>query len=80
MLEILALRHQPGVRARSNRRFRAPDRLLWVILRRLWPLWERRARSSRLRSTVGIAIGSIAAGVGARDVPGRPRIDSLFEL
>jgi hypothetical protein len=40
LLEILALRHQVGVLARSNRRFRAADRLLWLILRRLWPRWR----------------------------------------
>ena len=37
LLEILALRHQLGVLARSDRRFRPSDRLLWVCLRRLWP-------------------------------------------
>jgi putative transposase len=40
MLESLALRHQLGVLARSNRRFRASDRLLWLLLRRLWPRWR----------------------------------------
>src|SRR5215207_8084136 len=40
LLECLALRHQLGVLARSNRRFRASDRLLWLILRRLWPQWR----------------------------------------
>jgi putative transposase len=40
LLEILALPHQLGVLARSNRRFRASDRLLWLILRRLWPRWR----------------------------------------
>jgi len=40
LLEILALRHQLAVRARSNRRFRPSDRLLWLILRRIWPQWR----------------------------------------
>jgi len=40
LLEILALRHQLGILARSNRGFRASDRLLWLILRRLWPRWR----------------------------------------
>src|SRR6266849_9253042 len=40
LLEILALRHQLGVLARSDRRFRPSDRLLWVCLRRLWPRWR----------------------------------------
>ena len=40
LLEILALHHQLNVLARSNRRFRASDRFLWLILRRLWPQWR----------------------------------------
>jgi len=40
LLEILALRHQLGVLARSNRRFRPADRLLWLFLRWLWPGWR----------------------------------------
>jgi hypothetical protein len=40
LLEILALRHQLVVLARSNRRFRPSDRLLWLILRRMWPRWR----------------------------------------
>jgi hypothetical protein len=40
LLEILALRHQVAVLARSNRRFRTSDRLLWLMLRRLWPRWR----------------------------------------
>jgi hypothetical protein len=40
LLEILALRHQLRVLARPDRRFRASDRLLWLILRRLWPRWR----------------------------------------
>src|SRR5216683_1371721 len=40
LLEHLALRHQLGVLARSDRRFRPSDRLLWLCLRRLWPRWR----------------------------------------
>jgi hypothetical protein len=40
LLECLALRHQLGVLARSNRRFRASDRLLWLVLRRSWLRWR----------------------------------------
>ena len=40
LLEMLALRHQLTVLARSNRRFRPSDRLLWLILRRMWPRWR----------------------------------------
>src|SRR5436190_16497723 len=40
LLEMLALRHQLAVLARSNRRFRLSDRLLWLVLRQLWPRWR----------------------------------------
>jgi hypothetical protein len=39
LLETLALRHQLGVLARSNRRFRPSDRLVWLIFRWMWPRW-----------------------------------------
>src|SRR5258705_7588291 len=39
LLEILALRHQLHVLVRSNRRFRPSDRLLWLVLRQVWPRW-----------------------------------------
>jgi hypothetical protein len=38
LLESLALRHQLTVLTRSNRRFRAADRLFWLILRRVWAI------------------------------------------
>ena len=34
LFEILALRHQLGILARSDRRFRPADRLLWLCLQR----------------------------------------------
>ena len=40
LLEMLALQHQLAVLARSTRRFRPSDRLLWLILRRVWPRWR----------------------------------------
>ena len=40
LVEMLALHHQVAVLARSNRRFRPSDRLLWLVLRRLWPQWR----------------------------------------
>jgi len=40
LFEILALRHQLGVLARSDRRFRQADRLLWLCLQRFWPRWK----------------------------------------
>jgi hypothetical protein len=39
LIEILALRHQLSVLARSNRGFRTSDHLLW-LLRRVWPRWR----------------------------------------
>ena len=40
LLETLALRHQLGVLARSNKRFRPADRLFWLFLRWFWPRWR----------------------------------------
>src|SRR4029453_1037497 len=40
LLEILALRHQLAVLTCSNRPFRPSDRLLWLVLRRIWPQWR----------------------------------------
>ena len=40
LLESLALRHQLGVLVRSNRSFRAADRLFWLLLRRSWLRWR----------------------------------------
>jgi len=40
LFEMLALHHQLAVLKRSNRRFRRSDRLLWLILRRVWPRWH----------------------------------------
>jgi Homeodomain-like domain len=40
LLETLALRHQLGVLARSNKRFRPADRLFWLLLRWLWSRWR----------------------------------------
>src|ERR1022692_1396735 len=43
LLENLALRQQLAILTRKHPqpRFRAPDRLFWVILRWLWPGWKR---------------------------------------
>jgi hypothetical protein len=40
LLETLALRHQLGVLARSNKHFRPADRLFWLFLRWCWPRWR----------------------------------------
>jgi hypothetical protein len=71
LLETLALRHQLSVLARSNRRFRPFDRLLWLFLRRLCPGGGKRwCSSSQPPSIVGIAKGYVDAGVVARGVLG----------
>jgi hypothetical protein len=77
LLEILALRHQLAVRARSNRRFRPSDRLLWLILRRVWPAW----RDALVLVRPATVDRWHRAGLGRRwwrrsPRPGRPRIDS----
>ena len=75
-LEILALRHQLGVLARSDRRFRRSDRLLWLCLRRLWPRW-REALVLVQPATVGRwhREGFRGCWRRSRRRPGRPRID-----
>jgi hypothetical protein len=41
-IEILALRHQLALLQRQKKRvsFRAADRLLWVLLSRIWKQWR----------------------------------------
>jgi hypothetical protein len=78
LLETLALRHQLGVLARSNRRFRPADRLLWLFLAWFWPRW---------RETLVLIQPTTVDRWHREGVrrcwrrrsrrPGRPRIDSL---
>lgn len=77
LLENLALRHQLGVLARSDRRFRASDRLLWLCLRRGWPRW--------MKALVLVKPATVArwhregfrgCWRGRSRRPGRPCIDS----
>ncbi len=77
LLESLALRHQLGVLARSNRRFRPADRLLWLILRRMWPRW-RDALALVQPATVDRwhREGFYRCWRCRSRRPGRPRIDS----
>src|SRR5712691_7147802 len=77
LLEILALRHQLRVLARSDRRFRPSDRLLWVCLRRVWPWW-REALVLVQPATVARWHREGLRGCWRRPSrrrPGRPRID-----
>ncbi len=77
LLELLALRHQLGILARSDRRFRPSDRLLWVCLRRFWPRW-REALVLVQAATVARWHREGFRGCWrrrSRRRPGRPRID-----
>jgi hypothetical protein len=77
LLETLALRHQLGVLARSNRRFRPADRLFWLFLRWLWPRW-REALMLIQPATVDRwhREGLHRCWRRPSRCPGRPRIDS----
>jgi hypothetical protein len=82
ILETVALRHQLAVLARSDRRFRPGDRLLWLCLRRLWHRWKEAlvlvepATVSRWHRQ-GFAR---CWRLRSRRRPGRPRIDSKVQL
>jgi putative transposase len=77
LLEILALRHQLAVRARPNRRFRPSDRLLWLILRRVWPRWRDALVLVQPATVDRWHRGRFIRGWWRRSRrPGRPRIDS----
>ena len=77
-LEHLALRHQVGILARSNRRFRAADRLLWLCLRSLWPKWRQALVLVQPATVVRWRRGGLRRCWSRRSdrPPGRPRIDS----
>ena len=78
LCEILAVRHQQGVLARSDRRFRPADRLLWLCLQRFWP---RRRDALVLVQPATVDRWRRAGFWGcwrrrSPRRPGRPRIDS----
>ena len=81
LCEILALRHQQGVLARSDRRFRPADRLLWLCLQRFWPRW----RDALVLVQPATVDRWRRAGFWgcwrrrSRRRPGRPRIDSELQ-
>jgi hypothetical protein len=72
LLEVLALHQQLAVLARSNRHFRPSDRLLWLILRRVW--------FSRLPLTVARRGQREAAGRTVRRTPGASAQLARFRL
>jgi homeodomain-containing protein len=77
-----ALRHQLAVLARSDRRFRPGDRLLWLCLRRLWHRWKE-ALVLVEPATVSRWHRQGFAGCWrrrSRRRPGRPRVDSEVHL
>jgi Homeodomain-like domain len=77
LLEVLALHHQLAVLARSNRRFRTPDRLLWLFLRRVWPQWRDALRLVQPATVDRWHRDGFDRHWWRRSRrPGRPRIDS----
>src|SRR5688500_3761624 len=69
LLETLALRHQLGVLARSNGRFRPADRLSWLFWRCFGLVGGVRWCSpSHPLSLVGFAQAYVAARAAARDI------------
>jgi len=77
VLEILALRHQLSVLARSTRRFRPSDRLLWLLLRRCWPQWREALVLVQPATVDRWHRQGFRRCWGRRPRrPGRPRIDS----
>jgi hypothetical protein len=78
LLETLALRHQLGVLARSNRRFRPADRLFWLFLRWFWPRWREALVLIQPATIDRWHRDGVRPWWRRRSRrPGRPRIDSL---
>src|SRR5438093_8027326 len=78
LLEQVALRHQVGILARSDRRFRPADRLLWLCLGRLWPRWRQALVLVQPATVVRWRREGFRRCWRCRSGrrPGRPRIDS----
>jgi hypothetical protein len=76
LLETLALRHQLGVLARSRRRFRPIDRLLWLLLRWVWPRWREALVLVQPATVERWYREGVRRCWRRRGRPGRPRIDS----
>src|SRR5262249_739650 len=76
-LRVLTLHHQLGVLARSTRRLRSVDPLLWLILRRVWPRWRDALMLVRPATVAGWSREGFSGWWPRRTRrPGRPRVDA----
>ena len=82
-LEVIALRHQVAVLHRQHpgrRRFVTTDRLLWVLLYRLWPRCLEVMVLVKPATVVQCTVrGSACSGVRVRD-PGGRRWNARFAI
>jgi hypothetical protein len=67
-LENIALRHQLEIlrRTRKTPRLKAQDRLLWVILSRIWINWKRDLAIVQPETVIGWLVGSRTGAVARR--------------
>jgi hypothetical protein len=80
-LEILALRQQLGILKLKHPcpRLRIPDRIFWVLLRRLWPAWSRVLVIVKPETVVAWHLAGFRLFWRLRSrpkSPGRPMIDA----
>ena len=75
---FLALRHQVGILARSDRRFRPADRRFWLCLRWLWPRWREALVLVQPATAERWRREGLRRCWSRRSVrrPGRPRVDT----
>lgn len=79
--EIAALRHQIAVLQRSSpRRLRLtqPDRLLWILLSRLWPGWRRSVYIVKPDTVIRWHRTAFARYWKSRRRPGRPSVTAAI--
>src|SRR6516165_11145399 len=79
MLEYVALRHQLGVLARSDRRFQRSDRLLWLCLRRWGLRWNDALIFVQPATVARWHRKGFRGCWRSRRRTGRPRIDSELQ-
>src|SRR4030088_975582 len=79
VFENLALRHQLAVLKRQARKpkFRCADRLLWVVLRRIWSDWQQALQLFQPQTIIGWhRLGfRLFWRWKSRTRPGRPPVD-----